>query len=129
MAADRAGGGLPRPHSGARRRARFPVLEGALTAGTWPEREDALVEAYEVVARRHNGLGLTEHVDPVARPYFSRPFRVIGGDRFAEACVAAIDDPVLRALPLVGGIDQLTDTTDVLTPLRRRQFAALYPGL
>lgn len=102
-----------------------PALDAALAASAWPEREDALVAAYEAVARRHNELGLTEHVAPEVRAYFTRPFRVIGGDRFAAACVAAIDDDRLRTMPLTGSIDQVTDTTDVLTPLRREQFAAL----
>jgi len=42
-------------------------------------------------------------------------------DRFAEACVAAIRDPWLRGLPLVGTVDQFVDSTDVLAVNDRSQ--------
>jgi hypothetical protein len=63
------------------------------------------------------------------RPYFSRPFRVIGGDRFAEACLERVGDAPLRVLPLVGAVDQAAGSSDVLQPLRRGALAVLYPGL
>lgn len=50
-------------------------------------------------------------------------------DRFTDACLATIDDPVLTALPLIGAIDQVVDNTDVLSqPERYRQLASLYDG-
>ena len=78
-------------------------------------REAALVEAVEELARRHNALGLTDEVDPTVRLFHSRPFRVLGSGRFVDACLERISDPWLRALPLVGGIDQFVDSTDVLS--------------
>jgi hypothetical protein len=37
-------------------------------------------------------------------------------------------DPALRALPLIGGIDQLADSTDALTnPAVYRRLAAAWP--
>jgi hypothetical protein len=92
-----------------------PALERVTTAGDYPAREDALVEAYEAVARRHNALGITEAVDPTARLFYTRPFRVLSARRFVEACLARVEDPWLRGLPLVGGIDQWSDSTDVLS--------------
>jgi hypothetical protein len=92
-----------------------PSLLAALAADDHPTREAALVGAYEAVARRHSELGLTEYVDPTARRFHGRPFRVIGGDRFAEACLRAVADPELRRLPLVGAVDQWVDSTDVLS--------------
>jgi len=106
-----------------------PALAAALAADTWREREDGLVAAYEAAASRFAALGVAESVDPSARPYYSRPFRVIGGDRLAEACLARIEDPALRTQPPIGGIDQISDSTDALAPLRRGALAALYPGL
>ncbi len=89
--------------------------------------EDGLVEALEDVARRHNALGLTRAVEPAARLFHERPFRVIGGDRFADACRERIRDPWLRSLPLVGSVDQAADSTDVLAyPLRARRLRDLY---
>ncbi|HVU78532.1 MAG TPA: DUF4037 domain-containing protein [Gaiellaceae bacterium] len=104
-----------------------PALEAALAARSWPAREDGLVAALEAVARRQ--VEVTPGPEPAAHAYFGRPFRVIGGDRFAEACLARVADPALRTLPPIGAVDQLTDSTDVLDPLRRRSLAALYPSL
>jgi Domain of unknown function (DUF4037) len=106
-----------------------PALAAALAATGWPEREDGLVAAYEAAARRFDALGIAEPVDTAARRYYTRPFRVIGGDRLADACLARVDDPALRSLPPIGGVDQVTDSTDALSPLRRHALLALYPGL
>jgi hypothetical protein len=38
---------------------------------------------------------------------------VIGAARFVDACMVRVDDRLLRSLPLVGGIDQLADSTDM----------------
>lgn len=91
------------------------LLAGVLVADDYPRREDALVGAYEEVARRHNAAQITDPEEPTARLFHERPFRVIDAGRFAQACVKAIDDPALRAVPLVGAIDQWVDSTDVLS--------------
>jgi hypothetical protein len=58
------------------------------------------------------------------RPYFDRPFQVLKADRFADALVAAVTDPVIAALPRTGAIDQHADNTDLLTdPHRTRRVA------
>jgi hypothetical protein len=76
-----------------------PPLERALAADDHPAREEALVEAVQLVAAAHNALGLTKAVDPSARLFHERPFRVLGSGRVVDACVAAIADPFLRTLP------------------------------
>ena len=104
-----------------------PHLEAALEAADYPAREVGLCGAYECVARRHNGLGLTAVVDPEVRGFHARPFRVIEGDRFAEACLERIGDEWLKRQPLVGGIDQFADSTDVLSSAQRSQkLAGIY---
>ncbi len=104
-----------------------PSLEAALAATDLPAREEALVGAIEVVARRHNALGVGEPVDPAVRLFHGRPFRVLGSGRFVDACLAEVSDPWLRALPLVGSIDQLADSTDVLSyPSLGRRLGAMY---
>lgn len=91
------------------------------------QREAAWVEIVELVAARHNALGLTEPVEPTARAFYSRPFRVLDAHRFAHACFDAVEDPLLRNLPPVGAVDQLTDSTDVLSKAAvARRFAAFY---
>ena len=62
-----------------------PLLLGALTAAAWPDRERPLTAAYEAAARRHNELGLTAPLATGAGPYYTRPYLVLGGDRFAAA--------------------------------------------
>ena len=54
-----------------------PHLSAALCARSWPDREQNLCAAYEVVGRMHNDLRLTAPVDVTTRPYFDRPYRVI----------------------------------------------------
>jgi hypothetical protein len=40
---------------------------------------------------------------------------VLGSARFVDACLECVRDPRLRATPLVGSIDQLADSTDLLS--------------
>jgi hypothetical protein len=102
-------------------------LSGAATAASARVREDALAGAYVALAERHNRASLTEPLPPTIGGYHSRPARVLMADRFTDALLATIDDAALRRLPLIGGIDQHTDSTDVLDdPRVFRRTAALY---
>lgn len=106
-----------------------PLLRAAELARTWPEREGALTAAYVALARMHNALGITEPLAPQASPFYTRPFRVIWGDRFAEAIVARIADPAVGRIArrgLIGGIDQFTDSTDLRSPHWRATLRRLY---
>ncbi len=108
-----------------------PLLDGALAAREWTERENQLGRAYEIVAAMHNALGITEPMPERVSPFHGRPFRVIHGERFAEALRAAIADEGVRRLPEgVGAVDQWVDSTDVLSGTgRRRRLRGLYsPG-
>jgi hypothetical protein len=69
-------------------------------------------------AEAHNRLGLTEHLDPGTRPYYSRPYQVLDAVRFAAALTDAITDPVIRQLPSAGVADQVIDSTPALGDLR-----------
>jgi hypothetical protein len=103
------------------------ALEAALAAETYAQRETGLAAAYELVSKRHNDLCLTDPVDPTVRPYYGRPFRVLMSERLVEACLAGVTDPNLLALPLVGSIDQVADSTDLLSyPDRVQRLRALY---
>ena len=91
------------------------TLRGVLAATTYADRENELCSAYEELARRQNALGLTAGpVEPTRRPYRSRPFQVIRADRFADALLATVEDPELKALPPTGSVDQWADSTDFL---------------
>jgi hypothetical protein len=103
------------------------ALEAALAAGSWPEREDALVEAYEAVARRHAELEVTAPVEPTVRPYWNRPYRVLFADRFVDALHEAVSDPALPARAPAGAIDAIVDNAHVLTrPALWRRLVNLY---
>ena len=104
------------------------ALDAALAASEWPAREDALVHAFESVARRHNELGATEPVDPTVRQFWGRPFRVLFADRFVDSLREAVSDPEVRAVEhLAGSIDAVSDNVDVLTePRVWRELIGLY---
>jgi hypothetical protein len=107
-----------------------PTFRAVLSAPAYAEREAALVTAYERLAQAQNALALHESVDPTTRDYHTRPFRVLHADRFADALVATVDDPVLTALPRVGSVDQWIDSTDVLSASGRTgELRSFYSGL
>jgi Domain of unknown function (DUF4037) len=91
-----------------------PLLE-TLEADAFPAREDALVRAVQGVAALHNARGVTRTVDASVGLFHDRPYRVLGSGRFVDACIERVGDERLRALPLVGGVDQLMDSVDVLS--------------
>lgn len=91
-----------------------PVLRQVLLAKTWKSREGFLVKAYAVIARQHNSLGITKPLPVKASVYFSRPYLVIHGDKFAEAIGREIRDPEVKKIKAkIGSVDQFTDNTDV----------------
>ena len=104
-------------------------LADAVHARDVAARAAALASAYTALARRHDDAALTDPVDASIRNYHGRPARVLMADRFAWACLATVTDPALRAIPPIGAIDQVVDSTDVLeTPPSYRRLAALYAG-
>jgi hypothetical protein len=104
-------------------------LADALRARDVGQREAALASAYVVLASLHNTAALTDPVDASIRNYHERRARVLMADRFTEACLATVTDRELQDLPLIGAIDQVVDSTDVLeTPRSYRRLAALYTG-
>ena len=106
-----------------------PALTAVLDARDASTRESALVAAYEAVAARHNEAGVSDRVDPTVRGFHDRGFRVLMAERFVGACRSTVDDEFLAGCPLVGSVDQVTDSTDVLSVGRRaRQLRELYTG-
>ncbi len=104
-----------------------PVLQAALAATNWHERERHLSAAYETVAMMHNALGLTPPVEAQVSEFYGRSFAVIHGDRFHAALVATLpDDPVLREAAQFGAIDQFADSTDFHYPQRRGRIREVY---
>lgn len=98
-----------------------PRFQAALSAATFEARIEAVAESLETVARRHNDLGLTEHVDPRTGPFdvkindALRPFKVLNANRFVKACSDVIEEADLKELDAVGAIDQILDANDLIT--------------
>ena len=115
-----------------------PHFAATLAAATSQERERHLATAYELVAERQNALCVAEaHVPRTSRyhgpplhPGEGRPYRVIHAERFANALKAAIRGPdvvsIIAAAGLIGGVDQFTDSTDILKATLCRRLGALY---
>ncbi|MEV4888647.1 DUF4037 domain-containing protein [Nonomuraea sp. NPDC055795] len=90
------------------------ALAVAVGARSWREREAGLARAYSRVAAVQNRMALAEPLDARVRGFHDRPFLVIGGERFAGALLAAVSDPQVAALPVVGCVDQLSDGVAVV---------------
>jgi hypothetical protein len=105
-------------------------LAGVLSARSWPERQEQLTAAFEASARFQNGLGLAAAVDPSTRPFYDRPYRVIGAERLVNALKDSISDDEVRQLAMTGAVDQFVDSTDALGERRllRAAIAAQLGG-
>ena len=110
-----------------------PHLWAAQRAENWPEREQHLSAAYEHLARMHNALGITEPVPEAVSSFYDRPFNVIHAGEIAGKIAEHITDPALLRIiethqgRLIGGIDLISDNTDVLEVARHRpQLKKLY---
>ena len=95
-----------------------PILRRAVVAENWQMRESALVEAYESLAKMHNGLGITKTLTENVSNFHGRPFKVIHGERFTQAILEQIEDPHMKKLSqhsLIGSIDQFSDNTKLVS--------------
>lgn len=110
------------------RRPEEPALATTLAAEGWTEREEALGDAYRLLASAHNELGVTAPLEPDVRQFYGRPLQVLDSNRFVDALRAAISDPAVRAIEHhAGSIDAVSDNTDVLTrPWLWRSLRGLY---
>jgi hypothetical protein len=114
-----------------------PHLAAALAAGDWREREAALTRAASILVAATNDLGLCPPVDPAPRPFHDRDIRVVGPARVTVALTGAITDADVVSLltaqghrsdtgvgRLVGAVDQVIDSTEILCDHERRRAVA-----
>jgi hypothetical protein len=95
-----------------------PHLAAALAATDWRGRERHLAQCYERVAVMHNALGLTRPLPVEPRDFFGRPFLVIELHGFARGLLALVEDERVRRIAArrpIGGIDQFSDSTDLVS--------------
>lgn len=91
-----------------------PLLERVLRAEQWQERGEALASAYRVLAQRQLADGTGDRFEPIIGPYHERPFATINADDLVQATFNAIRDPLIKALLIIGSLDQVTDLTPVI---------------
>lgn len=105
-----------------------PLFNKILDAGTWQERQDHFIKAYEYIAKLHNDLGITDSLTTEVSQFHDRPFMIIHAEKFAEAIYAQIQDEEVKQLPkYLGGIDQYVDSTEVLSYTNKfRRFWSMY---
>lgn len=118
-----------------------PLLQGALRADDWRDRESLLCAASSVLADATNRLELAEPVDPTERQFHDRDIRVLGASSLVTALAAAVTDVEVASLVtqlggrldgthrLPGSLDQAVDSVDVLTNLALRRTAGPVLGL
>jgi hypothetical protein len=100
-----------------------PVLQKVLASAIWDERQKYLAQAYEIMVRKQNGLGITAPLKGKVSQFFERPFLVIDGGRIAQAICEQIVDPVVKRIAgkrLIGSVDQFSDSIDLLCDTQRR---------
>jgi len=107
-----------------------PLLDGALRADDWQQRQTRLAHAFLAVAEMHADRGYPLAIKPRIGPYWDRPFLTINAEEISADLAAAIADPKLRGLPVLGSIDEISDATPlIMAPERARQIiSALYGG-
>ncbi len=105
-----------------------PVLRRITSAESYYVREAALSEAYTIVARMHNALQITGPMQEEVSKFHDRPYVVIQADEFSEAIRDCITSDEVKALPPhIGAIDQLIDSTDLLTNINHcKHIESLY---
>lgn len=98
----------------------IPIFDRVFDSRTWKEREAQLSEAYLIVQRQHNALGVTDPVEEKTGWYFTRPYRVPYAARFVDALYTVIRSERVKTLPkYVGAVWQLTNSSDVLEDIGR----------
>lgn len=102
-----------------------PILQRVLAAGSWQPREAALAEAYAAIGRLQQAAGVAGAIAPQVGPFHERPFTVVNAEAIVAALRAEIEDRALRALPIIGSLDQVSDSTPVIeAPARARAAMA-----
>lgn len=97
-----------------------PLIDRALSEPPTGRADAPVFEALLELGRRHNALALSDPVEPTIERFevgvndAVRPYPVLNTAAFIAATVDSITDPVLRNLPRVGTIDQLTHADDLL---------------
>jgi hypothetical protein len=95
-----------------------PIFMQVLQSQDWKTRQEVLAQAYEVVARMHNALGITIPLEERAAPYFGRPYLVIGDERYVGELRTSITSEEIKNIKhILGSVNQFVDSDDKLNDL------------
>jgi hypothetical protein len=100
-----------------------PLIASVLAASTWKAREKVLAPLFAAIVGMHNELALTPSISGQMQSYYERPYLVLGTDKIAQALTDQIADPTLKTLPLIGSLNQLSDTVQFIENTRLREKA------
>ena len=95
-----------------------PIFTQVLQAPDWKARQEFLAQAYEIVARMHNMLGVTIPLKEKAAPYYNRPYLVIGDGRYVKELRKSISSEEVKNIKYnIGSLNQFVDSDDKLNDL------------
>ncbi len=95
-----------------------PLLQSILDSQDWKGRETLLIQVFTLLGEAQNALSITPFIHPESDYFHQRPFLVPPASQFVNALRSQIKDPMVSALPPhIGGVDQISDNTDILDNL------------
>ncbi|UCC68712.1 MAG: DUF4037 domain-containing protein [Armatimonadota bacterium] len=104
-----------------------PILQSALDARTWQEREKHMSQAYGHLAEMHNTLGITGPLPTNVGRFYTRPYLVPEGDFAGAICEKITSEEIKRLPSYVGSVDLLTNLVCVRDwPDRRARLVGMY---
>jgi hypothetical protein len=105
-----------------------PIFMRVLQAQEWRARQEFLVQAYEIVARMHNALGITMPLKEAAAQYHGRPYLVAGDVRYAQELRKSLTSEEVKNLKQgLGSVNQFVDSNDQLNDLDlQKELKKLY---
>ena len=84
-----------------------PMLKKVVSATNWQRREKYLIDSYQIIAKLHNNLRITKHLQAKPVTYHGRPYQVIRAERFHKNLMRKIRSKFLKNLKMpMGSIDQ-----------------------
>ena len=101
------------------------LLTAAASEAHWHDRERALATACEIVLDAQRDRGFPAPTAAVV-PFWDRPYRTVD-EAVRESLMAAITDPEVARLPVIGSVEQWVSSVDVLSsPDRRATLRSAY---
>jgi hypothetical protein len=107
-----------------------PILTDLVHSQTWQKRESHLTKALTYLVEIHNALRITKPLSNGISQFWTRPFRVIWGEKISEPIMESIEDPAISALAQkrhIGNVNLFCDNTDFLAdPTLQPRIKSLY---